>query len=93
MKGEDDRDISEKCEGEGETPSNRCEWKVPRLALEDGRDAWGVYERNLEMVGWRKGFENLDGVPLGDAIRSGVSISEGRLDDVECVPSDNTSGS
>ena len=87
MKGEDDRDISEKCDGEGETPSNRGEWKLP---LDGCRDAWGVYERNLEIAGWMKGFENPDGVPVGDAIRSGVSI---RLDDEECVSSDNASGS
>ena len=93
MKGEDDRDISEKCDGEGETPSNRGEWKLPRLPLEGCTDAWGVYERNLEIAGWIKGFEKPDGVPTGDDDRSGVSISEGRLDDEESVPSDNASGS
>ena len=59
---EDDRDSAEKCDGVSETPSCACEKRVPTLADDGTREDCGVVERSREMVGWRKGRENLLGV-------------------------------
>lgn len=72
---EDMRDMAEKWEGEGDA-SKKCEPMVPMLADETGREP-GVYERNLETFGWRKGrARSLEGVPfiLGELMRGGVKI-------------------
>lgn len=61
---EDDLDNAEKCDGVSETPSGACEKSVPTLADDGTREACGVVERSREMVGCRKGRENLLGVLL-----------------------------
>lgn len=61
---EDDLDSAEKCDGVSDTPSGACEKRVPTLADDGTREACGVVERRREMVGWRKGRENLLGVLL-----------------------------
>lgn len=67
FENDDMRDIEEKWEGEGDI---RWAFRVVPLPFEDGRDAWGVLDLSLEIVGCMNGRAILEGVPffVGDPI-------------------------
>lgn len=60
---DDMRDMAEKCEGDGDAPSCKCECWVATLPLESNCDGRGD-DRSLETVGCRNGRVMFEDIPL-----------------------------